>query len=87
VKASHQLDDITAGIALSKAAPDIFRKADDKGVGVIAAMHGARAKELVTAFSKGHFAPFILQDSCNRYPGFEIFKGKLLRDHESASGF
>jgi hypothetical protein len=83
----HQRNDITAGIALGKAMPDIFRKANDKGVGVIAAMHRARAKELVSAFSKGRLEPLIVQDSCNRYSGFEIFKSKVLRDHESVSGF
>jgi len=60
VKSSHQIDEITAGIALGKAVPDIFRQTDDKGVGVISAMQGARAEELIAAFFKGRLDPLIL---------------------------
>jgi hypothetical protein len=48
----HEFDDITSGIASGKAVPNIFRKADNKGVGVVATMNGTRAAELITSFFK-----------------------------------
>ena len=52
IKVLHEFDDITSGIASGKAVPNIFRKADNKGVGVIATMNGTRAEELIASFFK-----------------------------------
>ena len=50
IKASDEFDDIAAGIASGEAVPDIFGKADHKGVGVVAPMNGTRAEELIASF-------------------------------------
>jgi hypothetical protein len=52
LQASHQIDDITAGIASGKAVPEVFRQADHKGVRVVAAMDGTGANEPIALFSE-----------------------------------
>jgi hypothetical protein len=60
IKASDEFDDIAAGIASGKAVPNIFGKADNKGVGVVAAMNGTRAEELIASFFKRAIPAFVL---------------------------
>ena len=81
IKAADELDDITAGIASGKAVPNIFGKADNKGVGVVATMNGTRAAELITSFFKLCHHPLSVKYRHNGDAALEICKIEMLRDH------
>ncbi len=50
VQSPHELNDVTSGIAFSKAMPEVFRKADHKCSWVVAAMDEAGPKKLIPPF-------------------------------------
>ena len=81
IKVLHEFDDITSGIASGKAVPNIFRKADNKGVGVIATMNGTRAEELIASFFKLCHHPLSVKYRHNGDAAFEICKIEMVRDH------
>ena len=52
LKASYKIDNVTPGVASGKAMPDIFGKADYKGMGIIAMMDGTGADEPIALFAE-----------------------------------
>ena len=87
IEASDEFDDIAAGIASGKAMPNIFGKADNKGVGVVATMNGTRAEELIPSFFKRCHPPLSVKYRHDRDAAFEICKIEMVRDHLDISGF
>ncbi len=87
IKVLHQFDDIASGIASGKAVPNIFRKVDNKGVGVVATMNGTRAEELIPSFFKRCHPPLSVKYRHDRNAAFEIGKIEMVRDHLDISGF
>ncbi len=87
VEASDEFDDIAAGIASGKAVPNIFGKADHKGVGVVAPMNGTRAEELIPSFFKLSHDPFSVKNHQDGDAALEIGKIEMVRDHLDISGF
>ena len=87
IKVSDEFDDITSGIASGKAVPNIFRKADNKGVGVVATMNGTRAEELITSFFKLCHHPLSVKYRHDGDAALEICKIEMFRDHLDNSGF
>ena len=81
IKASDEFDDIAAGIASGKAVPNIFGKADNKGVGVVAAMNGTGAAELITAFFKRCHRFLSVKYRHDGDAALEIGKIEMVRDH------
>ena len=81
IKASDEFDDITAGIASGKAVPNIFGKADNKSVGVVAPMNGTRAEELIASFFKRCHRPLRVKYRHDGDAAFEICKIEMVRDH------
>ena len=87
IKASDEFDDITSGIASGKAMPNIFGKADNKGVGVVATMNGTRAEELIPSFFKLCHPRLRVKYRHDRDAALEICKIKMVGDHLDISGF
>ena len=81
IEASDEVDDIAAGIASGKAVPDIFGKADHKGVGVVAAMNRTRAEELISSLFKRRHDPFSVKYRYDGDVALEIGKIEMVRDH------
>jgi hypothetical protein len=67
--------------------PNIFRKADNKGVGVVATMNGTRAEELITSFFKLCHPPLSVKYRHDGDAALEICKIEMVRDHLDISGF
>ena len=87
IKVSDEFDDITSGIASGKAVPNIFRKADNKGVGVVATMNGTRAEELIASFFKLCHARLRVKYRHDGDAALEMGKIEVDRDHLDISGF
>ena len=87
LKASYKIDYVTPGVASGKAMPEIFGKADNKGIGVVATVHGARAKESVSAFFKLRHHAFSLKYCQDRDAALEMSKIEMVRDHLDISAF
>lgn len=81
VEASDEFDDIAAGIASGKAVPNIFGKADHKGVGVVAAMNRTRAEELIGSFFKRCHPRLRVKYRHDGDAALEIGKIEVVRDH------
>ena len=81
VEASDEFDDIAAGIASGKAVPEIFGKADNKGVWVVAPVNGTRAEELIGPFFKRCHDPFSVKYRYDGDVALEIGKIEVVRDH------
>ena len=81
IKASDEFDDIAAGIASGKAVPNIFGKADHKGIGVVAPMDGTRAEELIGSFFKRCHPPLVVKYRHDGDAALEIGKIEMVRDH------
>ena len=81
VEASDEFDDIAAGIASGKAVPNIFGKADNKGVGVVAAMNGTRAEEMIASFFKLCHPRLRVKYRHDGDAALEIGKIEMVRDH------
>ena len=87
IKASDEFDDIASGIASGKAVPNIFGKADNKGVGVVAPMNGTRAEELIASFFKLCHFPLGVKYRHDGDAALKISKIEMVRDHLAISGF
>ena len=87
IKASDEFDDIAAGIASGKAMPNVFGKADNKGVGVVATMNGTRAEELIPSFFKLCHRRLRVKYRHDGDAALEIGKIEVVRDHLDISGF
>ena len=81
IKVTDEVDDIAAGIASGKAVPNIFGKADNKGVGVVAAMNGTRAEELIASFFKRCHPRLRVKYRHDGDAALEIGKIEVVRDH------
>ena len=81
IKASDEFDDIAAGIASGKAVPNVFGKADHKGVGVVAAMNRTRAEELIGSFFKLCQFPLGVKYRYDGDAALEISKIEMVSDH------
>jgi hypothetical protein len=74
LQVSHQIDDITAGVASGKTVPEIFRQADHKGVGVVAVMDGTGADEPIALFGELFDKAPVRQHGGNGNGLFQVLK-------------
>ena len=81
IKAADEFDDITAGIASGKAVPSIFGKVDNKGVGVVTTVYGARAKKLIPSLFKRYHHPLGVKYRHDGDAALEMCKIEMVRDH------
>jgi len=81
VQSPHELNNVTPGIAFSKAIPEVFGKADHKGSWIVAAMHRTGAKKLIPSFFEVSTQALLIEYRLNGYGTFEMLKILRVREH------
>lgn len=81
LQASHQIDDITAGVASGEAVPEIFRHANHEGMGVVAVMDGTGADEPIALFGECFGKAPVRQHGGNGNGLFQVLKLQVIRYH------